>query len=88
MAHRDNIDVFRASQMTQDKTQPAGNGAALSEGCNAVLGHLACSLRASREAVVRGVASLAKGEPLPAERALRTPASRLAELINIVTVGH
>ena len=69
--------------MIQDKAQSAGNGRVLFKGCNAVLDHLACSLRASREAVVRGVAPLGKDAPLPARRALRPTASRLAESINI-----
>ncbi len=79
---------FRAIQMFQDKAQSAGNGRVLFKGCNAVLDHLACSLRASREAVVRGVAPLGKGAPLPARRALRPTASRLAELINIALPGY
>ena len=37
--------------------------------CNAVLDHLSSPLRASREAVVRGVAPLGKDAPLPARRA-------------------
>ncbi|MEE8221278.1 MAG: hypothetical protein V3R21_05920, partial [Woeseiaceae bacterium] len=39
--------------------------------CNAVLEHLGSSLRASRAAVVRGVAPLGKDAPLPARRAWR-----------------
>ena len=38
---------------------------ALFKDCNAVLAHLGRSLRASREALVRGVAPLDKGLPLP-----------------------
>ena len=83
-----NIDGFRASQMIQDKPQPAGNGRVLFKGCNDVLNHLACSLRASREAVVRGVTSLGKDTPLPARRALRPTASRLAESTNINVLDH
>ena len=56
--------------MIQDKTQSTGNGM-LYKDCNAALDHLGCSLRASREAVVRGVAPLAKDAPLPARRAWR-----------------
>ncbi len=74
--------------MIQDKAWSAGNGRVLFKGCNAVLDHLACSLRASREAVVRGVAPLGKGGPLPARRALRPIASRLAEPINITLFDH
>jgi len=62
--------------MFQDKTQTAENGPFLLKGCNAVLGHLGTSLRASWEAVVRGIAALGKdraitcvpqhrGQPLP-----------------------
>ncbi len=69
--------------MIQDKAQSEENGKVLFKGCNAVLDHLGDSLRASRESVVRGVASLGKGMPLPARRALRPTASRLAEPINI-----
>ncbi|MDX2415832.1 MAG: hypothetical protein QNK19_00005, partial [Xanthomonadales bacterium] len=55
----------------------------LFKGCNAVLGHLGNSLRASREAVVRGVTPLGKDQPLPARRAVRATTSRLAEPYNI-----
>ena len=68
--------------MIQDKAQSADNGPVLVKGCNAVLGHLLSSLRASREAVVRGVTPLGKDVPLPARRALRPTASRLAEHVN------
>ena len=74
--------------MIQDKAQSAGNGKVLFKGCNAVLDHLACSLRASREAVVRGVAPLGKDSPLPARRALRLTASRLAERTNTNWLDH
>ncbi len=57
--------------MKQDKAQPEENGQVLFKGCNAVLIHLGGSLRASREAVVRGVAPLGKGMPFLASRALR-----------------
>ena len=70
--------------MRQDKAQPAENGQVLFKGCNAVLVHLLGSLRASREAAVRCFAPLGKGMPLPARRALRSTASRLAETTNIV----
>ena len=52
--------------MSQDKAQSAVNGYSLNKGCNAVLGYLWASLRARREAVICGVASLVKGTPLPA----------------------
>ena len=55
--------------MFQDKAQTAKNGLVLLKGCNTVLGHLGSSLRASREAVVRGVTPLGKDQPLPARRA-------------------
>ena len=55
--------------MIQDKALSAGNGYVLPKDCNAVLDHLGSSLRASREAVVRGVAPLGKDAPLPARRA-------------------
>jgi len=69
--------------MIQDKAQSAKNGRVLFKDCNAVLNHLDSSLRASREAVVRGVAPLGKDASLPARRALRPTASRLAEYANI-----
>ena len=56
--------------MIQDKAQPAVNGYPLNKGCNAVLGYLRASLRARRAAVICGVASLVKGMPFPARRAL------------------
>ena len=74
--------------MIQDKAQSAENGRVLVNDCNAVLDHMGDSLRASREAVVRGVALLGKGAPLPARRALRffmpsgATASRPAEPTN------
>jgi hypothetical protein len=80
--------------MIQDKAQFAGNGRALFKDCDAVLDHLTCSLRASREAIIpkgheiRGVAPLGKGTPLPARRALRRTASRLAERTNITLLDH
>ena len=76
--------MFRATQIIQDKAQSAGTGQVLFKGCNAVLDYLGSSLRASREALVRGVAPLGKGEPFPARRALRSNASRLAEHGNII----
>jgi len=50
---------------------------------------MACrSLRACREAVVRGVTPLGKDQPLPARRALRPTTSRLAEHINTSLLDH
>ena len=69
--------------MVQDKAQYAENGRVLFKGCNAVLDYLGGSLRASREAAVRGVAPLGKGLPFPARRALRPTASRFADPVNI-----
>ncbi len=68
--------------MIQDKTLSAENGCSLFKDGDAVLNHLASSLWASREGVVRGVAPLGKDAPLPARRALRPTPSRLAEPIN------
>ncbi len=55
--------------MFQDKAQTAKNGLVLLKGCNTELGPLDSSLRACREAVVRGVTPLGKDQPLPASRA-------------------
>lgn len=55
--------------MTQVKAQPAVNGRPINQGCNAELSHLWISLRARREAIIRGVALLGKGSPFPAQRA-------------------
>jgi hypothetical protein len=90
--------------MFQDKAQTANNGLVLLKGCNTVLGHLGSSLRACREAVVRGVTPLGKDEPLPAKRAfgncslrcstscvhavVRPTASRLAEPNNLGLTEH
>ncbi len=79
--------------MIQDKAQSAGNGR-LFKDCNAVLDHVGKSLRASREALVRGVAPLGKDAPLPARRAWRflcplgATASRLAEPVNSAMLDH
>ena len=70
--------------MIQDKTLCAENGCSLVKDGDAVLSHLASSLWASRKAVVRGVAPLGKDAPLPARRALRSTAFRLAEHVNII----
>jgi len=69
--------------MIQDKARSTENDRVLFKGCNAVLDHSGGSLRASREAVVRGVAPLGKGLPFQARRALRPTASRFAEPINV-----
>ena len=82
------IDMFRAKQIIQGKAQPAGNGLVLAKGCNAELDYLISSLRASREALVHYVTTLGKDQPLPASRALRTNASRLAEHINYTYKEH
>jgi len=82
--------------MIQDKTLSAENGGSLIKDGDAVLNHLASSLRASRERVVRGCrlraptvgAPLGKDAPLPARRALRPTAFRLAEPVNITLKEH
>jgi len=74
--------------MTQGKAQPAVNGYSLNKGCNAELGHLWASLRARREAVICGVASLVKGGPFPARRALQLTASRLADMCTLYVTPH
>ncbi len=74
--------------MIQDKTLSAENACSLVKDGDNLLNHLASSLRASREGVVRGVAPLGKDAPLPARRALRPTASRLAEPINIALKEH
>ena len=56
--------------MVQDKTQSAGKWLVLFKGCTAVLGHLGSSLRASREAVVRGVTPLGKDQAIAGETCL------------------
>jgi hypothetical protein len=74
--------------MTQGKAQFAVNGYSLNKGCNALLGHLWASLRARREAVICGVASLVKGRPFPARRALQLTASRLADTYTVCVTPH
>ena len=83
--------------MIQDKAQPAVNGYPLNKGCNAVLDYLWASLRARRETVNCGVASLAKGPPFPARRALhpkgtsigaQLTVSRLADTYTLSVTPH
>ena len=74
--------------MSQDKAQSAVNGYSLNKGCNAVFGYLWVSLRARREAVICGVASLGKGTPFPARRALWLTASRPAAPINPILTEY
>ncbi len=74
--------------MIQDKAQFAVNGYSLNKGCNAVLSHLWVSLRARREAVICGVASLGKDQPFPARRALQLTASRLADSVVNYGTAH
>ncbi len=83
-----NIDGVRASQMIQDKAKSAGNGRVLFKDYNAVLDHLVCSLRASRDTIVRGLAPLGKGMPLPARPALRPTVAGLADPTNITLSDH
>ena len=70
--------------MIQGKALFAEKGCSHVKDSNAALNRLVNSLRASREGGVCGVASLGKGSPLPARRALRLTPSRLAEPINIM----
>ena len=74
--------------MIQDKTQFAVNGYSLNKGCNAVLDHLWVSLRAWREAVICGVASLGKDQPFPAKCALQLTASRHADMCHLYVTPH
>ncbi len=74
--------------MIQDKAQSAVNGPSLNKGCNAGLGHLWASLRAWREAVICGVASLEKGMPFSARRALQLTASRHADMCPLYVTPH
>ena len=74
--------------MIQDKAQFAVNGYSLNKSCNAVLSHLWVSLRARREAVICGVASLGKDAPFPARRALQLTASRLADMYTLFVTPH
>ncbi len=86
------INVFRATHMIQDKARSKENGRVLFKDCNAILDHLGSPLRASREAVVRGVAPPVNDAPLPARRAQRffmpsgATASRFAEPINMTVL--
>jgi hypothetical protein len=83
--------------MPQDKARSAVNGPSLNKDCNAGLGHLRASLRARREAVICGVASLVKGMPFPARRALhpkgtscgaQLTASRHADMCHLFVTPH
>ena len=88
------IDEFRAGPDDPRQGAVRREWHVLFEGCNVVLDHLDSSLRASREALVRGVAPLGKDAPLPARRALRffmplgATASQLAEPINITLTEY
>jgi hypothetical protein len=82
------INMFRVNQMIQDKAQFENNGQVLVESYNAVLDHLVYSLRASREAVVCGVAPFGKDQPFPARRALHPTTSRFAEPVNSALREH
>ncbi|MCD6344273.1 MAG: hypothetical protein J7M17_01530 [Anaerolineae bacterium] len=64
------FDEYRATQNVQDKAQFAGNGCSIDKGCNAVLNVLGGSLRASREAAIRGVAPLGDGTTITREARL------------------
>jgi len=70
---------FRDPHRPQAKAPPAENDRVLFKGGNAGLGSVWVSQRAQREAVICCVASLEKGWPFPAERAVQPTASRHAE---------
>ena len=78
--------------MIQDKTLSAEKGCSLVKENDKLLNHLASSLRASREGVVRGCRFRAptvgtppdKDAPLPARCAFRSAPSRLAETTNTI----
>ncbi len=70
--------------MIQDKMLSAENVCSLFKEGDNLLNHLASSLQASREGVIRGVTPPGKDAPLPARRALRPTPSRLAEPVNII----
>ena len=74
--------------MSQDKAQSAVNGYSLNKGCNAVVAHLRASLRARQAAVIGGVASLGKGTPFPARRALLLTAAHLADTHTSFVTPH
>lgn len=74
--------------MFQVKAQPAVNGPSLNKDCNAGLGHLWASLRARRETVICGVASLEKGMPFSARRALQLTVSRHADMCPLFVTPH
>jgi hypothetical protein len=74
--------------MILDKAQFAVNGYSLNKDCNAVLNHLWASLRACREAVICGVASLGKDQPFPARCALQLTASRHADMYHLYVAPH
>ena len=73
--------------MFQDKAQTAKNGLVLLKGCNTVLGHLGSSLRACREAVVRGVTPLGK-PAIAGETCLAPNHFTLAEPNNLGLTEH
>jgi hypothetical protein len=74
--------------MTQYGVAAFVKGAAINCGLRLVLSHLWASLRARREAIISGVASLAKGTPFPARRALLLAASRFADTHTLFVTPH
>lgn len=74
--------------MIQVKAQFAVNGYSLNKSCNAVLNHLWVSLRARREAIICGVASIGKDQPFPARRALQLMASLRADMRHLYVTPH
>ena len=82
------IDGFRAAQMIQVKAQPAGNGMPFSRAAT-----LDCIIWVAPfgRVVKQSLAALhllTRTGPLPASCALRSTASRLAELVNIPLKEH
>jgi hypothetical protein len=74
--------------MTQDNAQLAVNGYSHNKSCKAGLSHLWASLRARREAVICGVASLGKDQPFPARHILQLTASHHADMYHLPVTPH
>ncbi len=75
-------------QCVHARRRPQTMGLALIKGGNAAWAHLEGSLRAGLEGVIHGVASVEKGKPFPAGRALCLTPSRPAEPINITLLEY
>jgi hypothetical protein len=74
--------------MCSCKAPSADNGSPLIKDDNAAWAYLEGSLRAGMEGVVHGIASLEKGKPFPAIRALYLTPFRPAEPINITMLEN